>query len=201
MKRLFDITLALISIVILFPVLAFVCLALLIADGRPIFFRQKRIGLDSVPFEIIKFRTMVANKEDGNFRENSSLEEMKTQRAQFSGTQKGDKRITTIGRILRRTSLDELPQIFNILKGEMSFIGPRPYVPVQRADYTEQDWKKRHQVQPGITGLAQVSGRSQLTISESLAFDLAYVDNHSLKHDLAILAKTFQIVFYMRGSN
>lgn len=110
--------------------------------------------------------------------------------AQGYQTDAGDSRITSVGRFIRLTSLDELPQLFNVLKGDMSLVGPRPDTPMQRKDYTEEAWRLRHTVRPGITGLAQVSGRSNMGYGERLAYDLEYVRTASLWRDVDILFKT-----------
>lgn len=170
MKRLIDIVLSLAALVLLSPVLVFVALWIVLDSGRPVLFRQTRVGRDGQPFGILKFRSMRID-------------------AAATGpyfTQANDPRITGVGRFIRRTSIDELPQLLNVLWGDMSLVGPRPDVPAQQSLYTPDDWTLRCSVRPGITGLAQVRGRSQASFGQRLAFDLEYVKNVSVGLDLRI---------------
>lgn len=170
MKRLMDIVLSLAALVLLSPVLLLVALWIVIDSGRPVFFRQTRVGQGGQPFDILKFRSMRTD-------------------AAATGpyfTQANDPRITGVGRFIRRTSIDELPQLLNVLWGDMSLVGPRPDVPAQQSLYAPGDWALRCSVQPGITGLAQVRGRSQASFEQRLAFDLEYVKTVSLMLDLRI---------------
>ena len=174
MKRTLDMLLAALALVLLSPVLLAAALAVWLESGRPVLFRQQRVGRDERTFELLKFRSMVVD-------------------APARGpwfTRDGDPRITRVGRILRRTSIDELPQLLNVLKGEMSLVGPRPDVPAQKALYTADDWRLRCSVRPGITGLAQALLRSAATPRERLDLDLRYVREHSLWLDLKILGWT-----------
>jgi lipopolysaccharide/colanic/teichoic acid biosynthesis glycosyltransferase len=184
MKRGFDILFSLALIIVALPVITAIWLAIRVLAPGPALFRQKRIGQSGQEFEILKFRTMVVNAEAlGGF-----------------STEAGDPRITRIGAFLRRTSLDEIPQLANVLRGDMSIVGPRPDVPGQRALYSAEDWRLRHLVRPGITGLAQATLRSEATPEERLALDLDYVRDHGLARDIAILTKTLvQIV--TKGGN
>jgi undecaprenyl phosphate N,N'-diacetylbacillosamine 1-phosphate transferase len=155
-----------------------------IEDGGSVFFRQKRPGLYGKPFYIWKFRTMIPNADtllDGNNRINQGIN-----------------RVTRIGRILRYLSLDELPQIINIVKGEMSFIGPRPALYESMEKYTEKQ-KERFLMKPGITGLAQVNGRNLLKWSKRIEYDLQYIENYSLWLDIKILLKTIKVVLLREG--
>ena len=171
-KRAVDIVVAAIALVVLAPVMLLVALALKLESPGPIFFRQKRVGQNNRMFELLKFRSMHVDCADpGGDR----------------STSRCDERVTAVGRFIRRTSLDELPQLFNVLKGEMSLVGPRPDVPAQRALYTPQDWQARCSVRPGITGLAQALVRSEATEAERLALDLRYVREQSLALDLRIM--------------
>ncbi|MEM9270335.1 MAG: sugar transferase [Pseudomonadota bacterium] len=174
MKRAFDI---LICLLLALPVAfaVWLCSIAIRLDGPgPVLFRQTRVGLGGAPFEILKLRTMVVDAEaKGGF-----------------ATQAGDARITRVGRVLRKTSLDELPQLWNVLVGDMSLVGPRPDVPAQRDLYTDAEFALRHSVRPGITGLAQASGRSSLTMEERRNLDLDYARNASLALDLQILWRT-----------
>ena len=159
MKRLVDIVGSLVALALLSPVMLLAALAVWLDDGRPVFFRQTRVGMGGQTFGMFKFRTMVRN-------------------AAAIGpwhTASDDPRITRTGRFLRRSSIDELPQILNVLRGEMSLVGPRPDVPAQEALYTPQDWALRCSVRPGITGLAQALIRSGGVEGERLALDLRYV--------------------------
>jgi lipopolysaccharide/colanic/teichoic acid biosynthesis glycosyltransferase len=174
MKRVLDVLVAAAALIVLSPVLALVALAIVLETGLPVLFRQVRIGLGGREFGMYKFRSMVRN-------------------AAAVGpyyTSAADPRITRVGAFIRRTSLDELPQLFNVLAGDMSLVGPRPDVPAQRSLYTSEDWAQRCSVRPGITGLAQATLRSQATPEQRLALDLRYAREHSLWLDLRILAWT-----------
>ena len=166
-----DVVLALLALVLLSPVLLVAAAAILAESGRPVLFRQQRVGRGGREFRMLKFRSMVPDAA--------------TRGPYF--TQDADPRITRVGRFLRRTSIDELPQLLNVLAGDRSIVGPRPDVPVQRGLYSEADWAARCSVRPGITGLAQAMLRSAATESERLALDLRYVREHSLWLDLKIL--------------
>lgn len=174
MKRLLDLLAALIALALLAPLLAAVALAVLLEDGRPVLFRQIRIGLRGSEFGMVKFRSMV--------RDAAAIGPYFT-----SGD---DPRITRVGRFIRRTSLDELPQLFNVLAGDMSLVGPRPDVPAQRKLYSDEQWAIRCSVRPGITGLAQAKLRSAASPQERLDLDLRYVREQSLWLDLRILGWT-----------
>jgi lipopolysaccharide/colanic/teichoic acid biosynthesis glycosyltransferase len=174
MKRLLDIVLAAAALVVLSPVLLLTALAVVVDSGLPVFFRQERIGRGGRPFRIYKFRSMVRDA---------------ASRGPFN-TQAGDPRITRVGAFIRRTSLDELPQLLNVLTGDMSLVGPRPDVPVQRSLYTDEEFALRHSVRPGITGLAQVELRSEATEQQRRELDLRYVREHGVLRDLAIMART-----------
>lgn len=174
MKRALDVLVAVAALVVLAPVFAAVALAVLLESGRPVLFRQIRIGLGEREFSMYKFRSMVVDAAAiGPYH-----------------TSAGDPRITRVGRFIRRTSLDELPQLLNVLAGDMSLVGPRPDVPAQRSLYTPQQWAQRCSVRPGITGLAQATLRSEATLQQRLALDLRYAREHSLWLDLRILART-----------
>jgi lipopolysaccharide/colanic/teichoic acid biosynthesis glycosyltransferase len=179
MKRIFDIVLCLLLVVPLVVSLLIIGMAVWSYDKGPVLYRQTRVGRGGLPFKILKFRTMVINADQiGSF-----------------STAENDQRITKMGAFFRKTSLDELPQILNVLKGDMSWVGPRPDVPAQQDLYTEEDWKLRCSVRPGITGLAQASGRSSLDAETRTKLDLAYARNPSLEQDIRILVKTLAVVF------
>lgn len=183
MKRLFDLMAAGSLVVVLAPVMIAVAIAVRLESPGPAIYRQTRVGRNLRPFRIMKYRSMVVDAD------------------QIGGhsTAPGDARVTGVGRIIRRTSLDELPQIFNVLKGDMSLVGPRPDVPEQELLYSPEDWIRRHSVRPGITGLAQATVRSAAKPGERTQLDLEYVESVTLRRDLAILAMTVKQVL-MRGS-
>jgi len=183
-KRLSDLLAAAMALLLLAPLLLLLALLVRLDSPGPVLFRQQRVGRGGRPFAILKFRSMVADAE---------------RRGGFA-TQAGDPRITGVGRWLRRSSLDELPQLFNVLCGHMSLVGPRPDVPAQQSLYGPRDWQLRCSVRPGITGLAQASLRSAATPEQRLALDLAYVRRQSLALDLQVLARTAGQVLW-RGGN
>ncbi|WP_141048702.1 undecaprenyl phosphate N,N'-diacetylbacillosamine 1-phosphate transferase [Aliarcobacter cryaerophilus] len=171
-KSIFDKTLALFLIILFSPIYIIVSLLIYIKMGNPILFRQKRPGYKEKIFGIYKFRTMTNEKDvDGNLLPD-------------------DKRLVGIGKFIRSTSLDELPQLFNVLKGEMSFVGPRPLLKEYLPLYNEKQ-KRRHDVKPGITGWAQVNGRNAISWEQKFDYDVWYVDNQSFWLDIKILWLTF----------
>lgn len=176
MKRLMDIGISLLALLLLSPVLLLTAAAIALESGRPVFFSQVRIGLGGREFRMLKFRSM--RRDAASTGPYFTLDR--------------DPRITRTGRFIRRTSLDELPQLLNVLKGDMSLVGPRPDVPVQRSLYTEEDWRLRCSVRPGITGLAQAMIRSQGTHEQRLALDLQYQREASVWFDLKIMAWTLR---------
>jgi lipopolysaccharide/colanic/teichoic acid biosynthesis glycosyltransferase len=182
-KRQFDLLVALIGSLLSAPVVAVFAAAIrLESPGHPIY-TQTRVGLDGREFQIFKLRTMVRG-------------------AEFTGAgmaiNEGDDRITRVGDFLRRYSLDELPNLWNVLRGEMSIIGPRPTIPVQVAQYTAHQ-RRRLEVKPGITGWAQVNGRASLPWSERIELDIWYVEHQSLSLDRQILARTVRMVLTGQG--
>lgn len=184
MKRLVDVGVATVALLLLSPLLAAVAIAIYAGDGGPVLFRQRRVGKNAREFSIYKFRSMVMNAEKiGGF-----------------STADGDPRITRIGRFIRRTSIDELPQLFNVLLGDMSLVGPRPDVPAQRPTYTDEEWALRHKVRPGITGLAQATLRSEATVEQRKQMDLRYANQSSVSLDVKIIILTFKQVF-LKGGN
>ncbi|WP_203336304.1 sugar transferase [Nocardioides limicola] len=191
-KRLFDIVGSLALLTAFSPLLLLIALRIKAHDGGPIFFRQTRIGKDEEAFPCLKFRTMVPDAE-------LRLSELKVDGHVGLFKLKEDPRITVPGRWLRRYSFDELPQLFNVLRGEMSLVGPRPPLPTEVAQYPPQ-MRHRLRVRPGMTGLWQVSGRSDLTFDESVRLDLYYVDNWSMLQDLSILFRTLRAVLSARGA-
>jgi lipopolysaccharide/colanic/teichoic acid biosynthesis glycosyltransferase len=178
MKRLFDLAFAGLLLLPILPVMALEAIAIAIDSRGPVLFVQERVGMHGRPFQMYKFRTMIPAEHslDG------------------SGKLKGDaERVTRLGRMLRRTSLDELPQIWNILVGNMSFVGPRPTLGYQVERY-DAFQRRRLEVKPGITGLAQVRGRNSLSWEEKIRHDVEYVDTRSFLGDLRILAATARVV-------
>jgi len=193
LKRGMDILLSIVGIIIFFPLFILVGILLKWSDRKSvIFFKQTRVGKDEKPFEMYKFRTMISNAED-------LLPDLMDQN-EISGAMfkmKEDPRVTKLGRILRKTSIDELPQLWNVLKGEMSLVGPRPPLPHEVKQYTAYD-KQRLQVIPGCTGLWQVSGRNRLGFNEMVELDLMYIQQKGVWMDMKIIFKTFLVLF---GSN
>ncbi|MCH4293891.1 sugar transferase [Shewanella sp. 3B26] len=184
MKRTFDFFCALLAIIILFPLLVIVSILIKFDDCGPIIFRQSRVGKGGKVFRIFKFRTMVVNAESiGSY-----------------STSIDDRRITRVGRFLRRSSIDELPQLFNVLFGDMSIVGPRPNVEAQVELYQKVDWDKRNSVIPGITGLSQCTIRSSGSERQRLKYDLFYVEKRNFYLDLIIIAKTVKQVI-LKGGN
>lgn len=193
-KRLLDVVGATIGLVVLSPVLAAIALVITADDGGPVFFRQDRVGRGGREFSILKFRTMCVDAEARTAALQSSNEG-----AGPLFKMKDDPRVTRVGAFLRKTSLDELPQLWNVLVGTMSLVGPRPALPREVALY-EDFADRRLLVTPGITGLWQVSGRSDLDWAEGVRLDLHYVENWSFLHDLVILARTIPSVLRSRGA-
>lgn len=184
MKRALDIVLGSAALLVAAPVIA-VCGALVkLGSPGPAFYAAERIGRGERPFRQYKLRTMRVGAEAAGFR-----------------TADADPRITRIGRFLRATSLDELPQLWNVLRGDMGLVGPRPAAPAQLGDYTADQRRIRASVRPGITGLAQVSGRSSLPLEDAVAFDVWYATHASVSTDLRILARTVGAVLGRKGTN
>ena len=193
-KRVFDVLASVIGLVAISPVLLITAVAVYVTDRGPVLFRQTRVGRDGRTFTMLKFRSMVLDAE-------SRLKELQggntTNTVMFK--LKKDPRVTRVGGLIRRYSIDELPQLINIIKGDMSLIGPRPPLPREVERYSEEEMR-RLRVRPGLTGLWQVSGRSNLSWEETVRLDLYYIDNWSLLQDLAILARTIHAVLASRGA-
>lgn len=171
-KRVIDFTLTLIGLICISPIFVVLCILVRVKLGSPIFFRQLRIGKDDRPFMMIKFRTMTdARDENGNLLPDTE-------------------RFTKFGNFLRSSSLDELPELINVLKGDMSLVGPRPLYPIYLPYYTREE-ARRHEVRGGITGLAQINGRALCRWKERFAYDVKYVDELSFTNDVKILWQTF----------
>ncbi len=190
-KRIFDVSFSTVLIILLSPVFLLIAIAVKISSRGPIFFSQKRLGKYGKEFYILKFRTMIDNAEN-----------MGTGIYSYAG----DTRITKIGRILRGTSLDELPQLFNIFAGSMSFVGPRPPITYELGNYSEFDstLKKRFIVKPGVTGYAQINGRNELSWDEKISNDIKYIDDYSKKGlllDVKIIIKTIHKILLREGTH
>jgi len=186
-KRTFDISVSLLGLVLLAPLFALIAAAVRFTSPGPVFYRQERVGLGGNVFRLIKFRTMVPDAE--------AAEEERL-------ACPGDPRITPIGAVLRRFRLDELPQLVNVLRGDMSFVGPRPERPGFVARYSRElpGYQERHKVKPGMTGLAQVRGYYDTSPEKKLKYDLAYIYNYRFTLDLLILLETLKVILTRRGS-
>lgn len=194
-KRIIDIVLSAVALVISSPIMLGVAIAIKLDDGGPVLFKQTRVGIHGKPFTMYKFRSMVTNAEE--IKAKLAAESGQTDRFIFK--LKDDPRITKVGKFIRKTSLDEFPQFFNVFKGDMSLVGPRPALPDEVARYGSL-YSTRLLVKPGITGPWQVSGRSDLSQEQSEFLDVSYIENWSVTGDLAILAKTVMVVFRGTGS-
>jgi lipopolysaccharide/colanic/teichoic acid biosynthesis glycosyltransferase len=188
MKRIIDATVSAVLLMLAWPVLLLVTLAIRFSSSGPALFSQLRLGKGGRPFRLLKFRSMLVNAPDLRNPDGSA----------FSSDQ--DPRVTPVGRFLRKTSLDELPQLWNVLRGDMSLVGPRPDQLDQLRFYTEQE-KRKLLVKPGITGLAQISGRNAISWERRKALDVEYADRQSLWLDLVILGKTIPYVLLRREVN
>lgn len=194
-KRTFDIALALGALVATSPIVAAAALAIRLDSPGPVLFKQVRVGRNGRPFQVLKLRTMVV---DAEARRSELLEANEADGPLFK--MRDDPRVTRVGRFLRRTSIDELPQLWNVVRGEMSLVGPRPALP-HETEAWDPMLTQRLRVTPGITGMWQVNGRSESSFEDYTRLDLYYVDNWSLLIDLAILAKTLPVVLLRRGAS
>ena len=175
-KRLIDLSLAIVLLIIFIIPMLIIAICIKLEDGGPVIYKSKRMGKGLKEFDTYKFRSM------------------KTKRKELHSTLSHEQMVTKVGKVIRKTSLDELPQLFNILKGEMSFIGPRPWIPEYYV-WFDDDQKRRVDVLPGISGLAQVKGRNGINIFKKIDYDLQYVDNISFKQDLKLVFETITTVF------
>ncbi len=196
MKRAFDLLVAGFATVVLSPIVAAVALVVKLESPGPVLFRQPRVGKDGKPFTMYKFRTMRPDPQSDE--SSTSVPQVSDFSSYVFDPMYGGKKYTRIGGFLRSSSLDELPNLFNVLRGDMSIVGPRPEVP-ELVDQYLPEYHRRHGVRPGITGLAQVRGRGDLTYEQTMVYDLDYVDNHSLWRDLMILARTVPTVLSRKG--
>lgn len=197
-KRGMDIVLATAALLVLAPVGMFIAIGILLTSGRPVLFRQTRLGLGGHPFTLYKFRTMVPWA-DRELDERRRRQLLLTPDDPIVKAPEEDDLITPIGRFLRTSSLDELPQFLNVLKGDMSLVGPRPPLPEEAAVYTARQ-AKRLSVPPGLTGLWQVSGRSTVSFERWIELDLEYLERRSFWFDLRILLRTIPAVLSRRGA-
>jgi len=181
--RFFDIAIALLALIVLSPALLAAAIAIKLGSRGPIFYRQRRVGLNGEEFELLKLRTMVEGSDPVGV-----------------GTvvTRDDPRVTRAGRLLRRTSLDEIPNLINVLRGEMAIVGPRPTIPAQVKDYTARQ-HRRHEARPGITGWAQVQGRAGIPWEDRIELDVWYVDHRSPALDARILLKTIWLLVTGHG--
>lgn len=184
-KRWFDIVVSLVALILASPVMVLVAMLVKLDSKGPVIFRQERVGRYGQTFAIYKFRSMV--------------DDAMSQGPHFTSTD--DPRVTRIGRFIRKTSLDELPQLLNVFYGDMSLVGPRPDVPKQKAEYTQMEWDRRNTVRPGITGLAQAKLRSAATQEQRTQLDLEYVDNKSsVFFDIWIIILTIKQALFKGGN-
>ena len=183
MPRVIDVAIAALALLLLSPFLLIAAIAIKLGSRGPVIYRQRRIGLNDAEFEMWKLRTMVQGSDPVGVGTVVTRE---------------DPRVTSAGRFLRRTSLDEVPNLVNVLRGEMAIVGPRPTIPAQVDDYTPRQ-RRRHEVLPGITGWAQVQGRAGIPWEERIELDVWYVDHRTAALDLRILAKTVWLVLTGRG--
>jgi lipopolysaccharide/colanic/teichoic acid biosynthesis glycosyltransferase len=199
-RRIVDIVVGVVLIVILAPVLLAIPVLILLSSPGPVLFRQQRVGLNRAPFTIFKYRTMVLGCDDRAHRELISRE-LRGEDTIVDGSSKlhADPRVTRVGAFLRRTSLDELPQLFNVLRGEMSLVGPRPCLPWE-SEMFPAAFAPRFSVRPGITGLWQISGRSAMGTLDMLQLDLVYVRARGFWRDLVIIALTIPSMLRSDGA-
>ena len=188
-KRIMDVILSFIGLVVLSPILLLVAIFIKIDSKGPVFFKQKRVGINGSQFEMYKFRSMVVNAEE--------LKAQLAEKNEMSGPMfkiAHDPRITKVGRFIRKTSIDELPQLWNVIKGDMSLVGPRPSLPKEVAQF--EPWmKKRFEVKPGLTCFWQVQGRNNIDFEDWMKLDIKYVKERSLLLDVKLIFKTFFVLF------
>ncbi|HEX2961277.1 MAG TPA: sugar transferase [Ignavibacteriales bacterium] len=199
LKRILDVIVASAALIALLPLMLMIALLVKVTSPGTILFKQLRVGRNGRQFKMYKFRTMYSLAREDERRKEMMLEFMKNNKSTGGDTKIVDEsRVTKIGKILRKTSLDELPQLINVLKGEMSLVGPRPCVPYEFENY--EKWQKRRVcVLPGCTGVWQVSGRSSVSFNDSVILDLYYVHNMSVLLDIMILFKTIPVLLFSKG--
>jgi lipopolysaccharide/colanic/teichoic acid biosynthesis glycosyltransferase len=194
-KRISDIVISTVALILLIPLFLLVAVCILIDDGFPILFRQKRVGLYGKEFKILKFRSMCRNADEMK----ADLQDLNESEDGVIFKMKNDPRITRTGRILRRFSIDEMPQFLNVLVGDLSLVGPRPPLPEEVARYSLSDRKRLH-VKPGLTCLWQIEGRSEIPFDRLVSLDMQYIRSQSLLKDIVIFIKTIPAVLFGRGA-
>ena len=194
-KRGMDVAISLAGLILLWPAFVGIAAVILLEDGWPVFYVQNRVGLNGRAFRLYKFRSMYRDAD----RRRSDLQGRNESSGGVLFKIRKDPRVTRVGRFLRRFSLDELPQLFNVLKGDLALVGPRPPVPSEVAQYSLEQRKRLH-VKPGLTCFWQIQGRSEIPFQEQVRLDLQYIHSQGLWKDLAILAKTIPAVFFGRGA-
>lgn len=200
LKRFFDVTFAIIGLIILSPVMLTIAFLVKLSSPGPVLYKQKRIGLYGREFDFYKFRSMKPVDGEDEERKKKMIEFMKKGKTDGKDLKVvNENRVTWIGRIIRKTSLDELPQLFNVIKGDMSLVGPRPCLPYEFENYTE--WQKRRvNVMPGCTGVWQVWGRSKVSFDDSVVMDIYYINNMSPWLDLQLIFQTIPVMLFSRGA-
>jgi exopolysaccharide biosynthesis polyprenyl glycosylphosphotransferase len=194
-KRIVDVLLSITGFIFLTPIFLLIMISIKVTSRGPIFYKQKRVGLNGKLFDFYKFRSMYIENGEDKKRENMMIDFMKNNKTQkiIDAT-----RVTQVGKFIRKTSLDELPQLYNVIKGDMSIVGPRPCLPYEFANYA--DWQKRRvKVLPGCTGVWQVSGRSTVSFIDSIVLDLFYIKNMSPLYDILLILKTIPVMFFSKG--
>jgi len=191
-RRFWDVAISMLGLVIFSPLFALIALLIKLESPGPVFFTQQRVGKDGKPFGIIKFRSMTVPSVQEQ-RVDTKIADIESFEFRPTG------RKTMIGRALRLCSLDELPNLLNVLRGDLHLVGPRPDEPELVAQY-RPEWRRRHDVKPGITGLAQTHGRTDLPYGEMMAYDLEYVDEHPFRRDLEIMLQTAGVVARREGA-
>jgi lipopolysaccharide/colanic/teichoic acid biosynthesis glycosyltransferase len=191
-RRVFEVITSMLGLCVLAPLMAIIAVLIKLESPGPVLFKQTRVGKGEKPFEILKFRSMRMPASDEQ-TVHTNVENIDTYMFRPVG------RKTVIGRTLRACSLDELPNLFNVLRGDLHIVGPRPDEPELVAQY-RPEWRQRHNVKPGITGVAQIHGRTDLTYQETMAYDLDYVRNRSFPLDVKIMSKTLAVVLRREGA-
>lgn len=196
-KRGIDLFVCISALILLLPVILICSIAIKLDSKGPAFYRHRRIGQDYRPFDLFKFRSMISGGDDTSYM--NYLKELIESESNGDGEglpyrkMSEDERVTRVGRILRNYYLDEIPQVFNVIKGDMSLVGPRPHVQFEVENYTEEQ-RRRLSVKPGITGLWQVAGKADCSFSELIQLDLEYIDNWSLTFDLLLITQTVRLI-------
>jgi undecaprenyl-phosphate galactose phosphotransferase len=194
-KRIVDVLFSITGFIFLTPIFLLLMISIKVTSRGPIFYKQKRVGLNGKLFDFYKFRSMYIENGEDKKRENMMIDFMKNNKTQkiIDAT-----RVTQVGKFIRKTSLDELPQLYNVILGDMSIVGPRPCLPYEFANYA--DWQKRRvKVLPGCTGVWQVSGRSTVSFIDSIVLDLFYIKNMSPLYDILLILKTIPVMFFSKG--